>query len=254
MAVAGWLGFAGVGWYRGSAVVAGMAPRVPACSIVAGVGGGVQQWSCWPTIIEPSFNRHQCTHHSYNSSTSTTSSSSNFIRTAKDEQVIRVLFLSFATQHNNDSDDAPPSLNVDNLRDLLLAIGDHPSDTKLSKLIEAVDVDNNGQIEYDEFVAGCESILSNQDTTEDGASVNIDTLIDIFHTLDADGSGDLTKDELSNVLSAAGVALSHDDANEIMNAADVNNDGKISLEEFLALMTDPTKKQYSWRIRSGFRV
>lgn len=117
-----------------------------------------------------------------------------------------------------------------------------------------MDVDNNGQIEYDEFVAGCESILSNQDTTEDDASVNIDTLIDIFHTLDADGSGDLTKDELSNVLSAAGVALSHDDANEIMNAADVNNDGKISLEEFLALMTDPTKKQYSWRIRSGFRV
>ena len=35
----------------------------------------------------------------------------------------------------------PPSLNVDDMRDLLLSIGEHPSETKSSQLIDTIDVD-----------------------------------------------------------------------------------------------------------------
>lgn len=167
--------------------------------------------------------------------------------------MIRDLFLSFATQQDGED---TPSLRVEDLRGLLLAIGDRPSDSKLSRLIEVVDADKNGRIEYDEFVAGCEEILdfSCMECTEEEMALNIDTLVDIFHTLDADGSGDLTLDEISGLLSTASVSLGQEDARDIMNAADANDDGKLCLEEFLRLMTDRSKNKYTWRIRSGFRA
>ena len=115
-----------------------------------------------------------------------------------EEQVVRDLFLSFASYDNTNGDKVlqePPSLNVDDMRDLLLSIGEHPSETKLSQLIDTIDVDKNGKIEYDEFLSGCEAILGGNTSNSEG--VNIDTLIDMFHELDADGSGDLTMDELS---------------------------------------------------------
>ena len=129
-------------------------------------------------------------------STFNNSSSSFFIRTPQDEQVVRDLFLSFASHDNTDGDklQESPSLNVDDMRDLLLSIGEHPSETKLSQLIDTIDVDKNGKIEYDEFLSGCEAILGGNTSNNEGA-INIDTLIGMFHELDADGSGDLTMDE-----------------------------------------------------------
>jgi len=140
---------------------------------------------------------------------------------------------------------------VEDLRDLLLALGHCPSESKLEILMEAVDADGNGITEYHEFLAGCETILS---YTQEEAAFDIDSIIDLFRTLDADGSGDLTVDELSGLLSTAGVPLNEDEVQDIMQAADSNGDGKISLEEFLTFMLDDCHKKFSWRVRSGFRV
>ena len=120
-------------------------------------------------------------------------------------------------------------------------------------MILGIDVDKNGKIEYDEFLSGCEAILGGNNTSNN-EGVHIDTLIGMFRELDADGSGDLTMDELSGLLSTAGVSLNRNEVRDIMSAADVNKDGKICLDEFITLMTDPSKAKYSWRIRSAFRV
>ena len=106
-------------------------------------------------------------------------------------------------------------------------------------MILGIDVDKNGKIEYDEFLSGCEAILGGNNTSSN-EGVNIDTLIGMFRELDADGSGDLTMDELSGLLSTAGVSLNRNEVRDIMSAADVNKDGKICLDEFITLMTDPS--------------
>ena len=176
-----------------------------------------------------------------------------FIRTPQDEKVARDLFLSFAHSHIGEE----PSLNTADLRDLLLAIGDSPSDSKLAELVERIDENGDGVVEYDEFLRGCEATLGGGGDLgggEDAPVVDIDSLVATFRNLDKDGSGDLTIDELAGLISTTGGSLSEATAQEIMDQADSNRDGVISLTEFVDLCTDPNKIKYSWRLRSGFRV
>lgn len=182
----------------------------------------------------------------------TSGNSHSFIRTPKDERVIRDLFLSFSHSHIGEE----PSLNTSDLRDLLLAIGDHPSDSKLAQLIERVDENGDGVVEYNEFLQGCDAILGSDggDSSKEDTPLDIDALVATFRNLDKDGSGDLSIDELAGLISTTGGQLSEATAQEIMEQADQNRDGVISLTEFIDLMTDPTKAKYSWRLRSGFRV
>jgi len=141
------------------------------------------------------------------------------------------------------------------LRDLLLAIGECPSNDKLQQLIQTVDKDGDGIIDYEEFIAGCDAILGGSHSSS-SSGTNEDTLdlIEIFHMLDADGSGDISMEELSNMLSTAGVAISEEDAQEIMDTADRNGDGRIDLEEFLELMTNEKLTSIHLRIATAFRV
>ena len=188
----------------------------------------------------------------YNGHQRLSRNSHSFIRTPKDERVIRDLFLSFSHSHIGEE----PSLNTSDLRDLLLAIGDHPSDSKLAQLIERVDENGDGVVEYNEFLQGCDAILGSDggDSSEEDTPLDIDALVATFRNLDKDGSGDLSIDELAGLISTTGGQLSEATAQEIMEQADQNHDGVISLTEFIDLMTDPNKAKFSWRLRSGFRV
>ena len=197
---------------------------------------------------------HRCYNSSSIISNINSDNKNSFIRTSNDEQVIRDLFLSFATQ--NDDSDTEPSLDVHDLRDLLLAIGECPSNDKLQQLIQTVDKDGDGSIDYEEFIAGCDAILGGSSGNSSSSGTNEDTLdlIEIFHMLDADGSGDISMEELSNMLSTAGVAISEEDSQEIMDTADRNGDGRIDLDEFLDLMTNEKLTSIHMRIKTAFRV
>ncbi|MGP4028110.1 EF-hand domain-containing protein [Actinomadura sp. 3N407] len=57
-----------------------------------------------------------------------------------------------------------------------------------------------------------------------------------FELVDADGDGYISTDELKNLMTALGEEVTGTRAVEVVVAADANRDGKISLEEFAALM------------------
>ncbi|MDL4776955.1 MULTISPECIES: EF-hand domain-containing protein [Thermomonosporaceae] len=57
-----------------------------------------------------------------------------------------------------------------------------------------------------------------------------------FELLDADGDGYLSTAELKNLMRALGQEITDTRAVEVVVAADQNHDGKVSLEEFAALM------------------
>ncbi|MQY08731.1 EF-hand domain-containing protein [Actinomadura macrotermitis] len=59
-----------------------------------------------------------------------------------------------------------------------------------------------------------------------------------FEMLDTDGDGYISPAELKNLMRAFGQEVSDTRAVEIVVQADRNRDGKISLEEFAALMQD----------------
>jgi Ca2+-binding EF-hand superfamily protein len=59
-----------------------------------------------------------------------------------------------------------------------------------------------------------------------------DKLIEAFKEIDSNRDGMIHKEELDKILMELGV--SHKEADDLFKLVDVNSDGKISVEEFLA--------------------
>ena len=55
-----------------------------------------------------------------------------------------------------------------------------------------------------------------------------------FQQMDANGDGYVTKDELKAMLSSLGEPVDDAVVNEMMNVADVDGDGKVDFNEFVA--------------------
>ncbi|WP_242910429.1 EF-hand domain-containing protein [Actinomadura terrae] len=65
---------------------------------------------------------------------------------------------------------------------------------------------------------------------------NADEYRATFELVDVDGDGYISTAELKNLMRALGEGITETRAVEVVVAADRNHDGKISLEEFAALM------------------
>eukprot|EP00884_Botryococcus_braunii_P004030 jgi/Botrbrau1/13628/Bobra.0373s0007.1 len=103
-------------------------------------------------------------------------------------------------------------------------------DADLLSVMEKVDVDKSGQIDYEEFIA---------------ATVNLHKLerehilLEAFKHFDTDSSGSLSTDEIREGLAKFGVTES--EISELVEKYDTNKDGMIDYDEFLALMKDTAK-------------
>lgn len=53
---------------------------------------------------------------------------------------------------------------------------------------------------------------------------------------DQDGSGNISKEELGNVMKALGQNMSLEELTEMINEADLDGDGEVSFEEFVRMM------------------
>jgi calcium-dependent protein kinase len=90
-------------------------------------------------------------------------------------------------------------------------------------------MDNNGFIEYEEFVRAAVS-------KEKFMSDNV--LIFAFRYFDKDNSGEITFDEIEEVFkkNIADKNKVHQGLEQIINEVDINGDGIISFEEFSIVM------------------
>jgi len=96
-----------------------------------------------------------------------------------------------------------------------------PSD--IVKTLENLDTDGSGTIDYDEFIA---ATLSTQ------AYLKREVLWSAFRVFDTDGSGEIDAHELKQVFKDASVAQ----IQNIITEVDTNRDGKVSFDEFCAMM------------------
>ncbi|GJS02682.1 calcium-dependent protein kinase 10-like protein [Tanacetum coccineum] len=148
-------------------------------------------------------------------------------------EVIRDMF----TLMDSDGDG---KVTFDELKAGLKKVGSQLADPEIKLLMDVADVDNNGVLEYGEFVAVTIHLQKME---------NDEHLRRAFMFFDKDGSGYIDLDELEQVLYENGQA-DIDVLNQIMKEVDTDKDGKISFEEFVAMMkagTDWRKasRQYS---------
>ncbi|KAM7463955.1 hypothetical protein LguiA_032076 [Lonicera macranthoides] len=108
------------------------------------------------------------------------------------------------------------------------------AESEVQLLIEAVDTNGKGSLDYGEFVAISLHLKR---------MANDEHLHKAFSYFDKDGNGYIEPDELRNALMEDGADDCTDVANDIFQEVDTDKDGRISYDEFVAMMKTGT----DWR-------
>ncbi|KAG8068371.1 hypothetical protein GUJ93_ZPchr0005g15492 [Zizania palustris] len=113
-------------------------------------------------------------------------------------------------------------------------LGSHLAESEVQMLIEAMDANGRGALDYGEFLAVSLHLQR---------MANDEHLRRAFLFFDKDGNGYIEPEELQQALVEDGAADSMEVVNDILQEVDTDKDGKISYEEFVAMMKTGT----DWR-------
>ena len=126
---------------------------------------------------------------------------------------------------NNDG-----QITQDELKQLLNNIGQKPSDSEIQDMINEIDIDGDGKINFDNFITLMEKKLRDHDNEEE--------LIETFKVFDKDGIGFITFNNLKDVIKNLGLNYSDDEIMEMIKECDLDNDMMINYDEFTKMVLD----------------
>mmetsp|Transcript_41600 Transcript_41600/g.75428 ORF Transcript_41600/g.75428 Transcript_41600/m.75428 type:complete len:511 (-) Transcript_41600:78-1610(-) len=120
-------------------------------------------------------------------------------------------------------------LTVSELKEGLEKAGLREIPPDLQALMEGVDEDGSGAIDYTEFIA---AMLKRKTYVQE------DMCWAAFRVFDKNGDGKITASEISAVLSSGSIedAMGKEAVENMMKEVDTNGDGEIDFEEFMAMM------------------
>lgn len=99
------------------------------------------------------------------------------------------------------------------------------SDGEMQKIMDDIDVDGNGVIDYNEFIAATMNVNKLE---------NEEQLVKAFEHFDTDNSGYITRDELMEALTKYGNV--DENIEQILRDVDKDGDGRIDYGEFRSMM------------------
>lgn len=119
-------------------------------------------------------------------------------------------------------------ITLEELRQIVEELGHTANESELTALMQEMDTDNSGTVDFAEFLAMMARRLMLSDNEEE--------ILQAFKVFDKDGNGVLSTQELTGVLTTLGEKLSHEECEEILALADQNKDGQIDYREFVKLL------------------
>ncbi|CAI0418686.1 unnamed protein product [Linum tenue] len=135
---------------------------------------------------------------------------------------LRGIFRSF--DRNKDG-----SLTQIELASLIRSLGLNPSSDELKALIQRADTNNNGLVEFTEFLA---MVAPGIQTEEEESAYSEEQLKQLFRMFDRDGNGYITAAELAHSMAKLGHKLTAEELTGMIREADTDGDGRISFPEF----------------------
>ncbi|XP_069114939.1 calmodulin-like [Argopecten irradians] len=130
--------------------------------------------------------------------------------------------------------DGNGAITVEELGTVMRSLGQTPTEAELQDMINEVDANENGTLDFSEFLTMMTRQMKDTDSEEE--------LKVAFRAFDKDGNGFISKDELRHVMTNLGERLTEEQADEMIREADIDGDGQVNYEEFLSMMMSKSEK------------
>ncbi|KAL6849764.1 hypothetical protein ACO1O0_009309 [Amphichorda felina] len=124
--------------------------------------------------------------------------------------------------------DGDGQITVTELGTVMKSLGLNPSESELQDMLNEVDADGSGAIDFEEFLVMMARKGAGSDPDKE--------LREAFKVFDRDGTGTISREELKDVMKSLGEDLTEDEIDEMLKLADKDGDGTIDYEEFAEIM------------------
>ena len=120
------------------------------------------------------------------------------------------------------------AITLEELGTVMRSLGSHPTERELQDMINEVDTDKNGTIEFPEFLTMMVRKMKDSDGEEEARAT--------FRLFGKDGNGFISAAEFRHVVRALDEKLTDEEVHEIIQEVDFDNNGQVSYDEFIKLM------------------
>ncbi|CAH0563823.1 unnamed protein product [Brassicogethes aeneus] len=112
---------------------------------------------------------------------------------------------------------------------VMRSLGQRPTETELRDMLNEVDQDGNGTIEFNEFLQMMSKKMKDADGEEE--------LKEAFRVFDKNNDGLISSIELRHVMTSLGERLTEEEVDDMIKEADLDGDGQVNYEEFVSILT-----------------
>jgi len=128
--------------------------------------------------------------------------------------------------------DKAGAISVGTVNTILKMMGMHVSSVALEEIIEEIDEDGSGELEFAEFVQLAAKFLIEEDEEEMKYELK-----EAFRLYDKQGNGYITTGTLKEILREIDATLNEYNLDQIVDEVDEDGSGTIDFDEFMAMMT-----------------
>lgn len=115
---------------------------------------------------------------------------------------------------------------------ILRTMGQTFEERDLKDIIEEIDSDGSGELEFDEFLTLAARFLVEEDT-----EAMQEELREAFRLYDKEGNGYINVSDLREILRALEDNMSEDELDEMIAEIDTDGSGTVDFDEFMEVMT-----------------
>jgi Ca2+-binding protein (EF-Hand superfamily) len=124
--------------------------------------------------------------------------------------------------------DGSGTIDAKELKVAMRALGFEPKKEEIRKMIADIDKSGDGQINFEEFLAMMTVKMGQRDSREE--------MIKAFRLFDDDETGRISFQNLKRVANDLGENLTDEELQEMIDEADREGTGEVSLEDFMRIM------------------
>eukprot|EP00658_Telonema_sp_P-2_P080046 TRINITY_DN788_c0_g1_i10.p1 TRINITY_DN788_c0_g1~~TRINITY_DN788_c0_g1_i10.p1 ORF type:complete len:159 (+),score=83.41 TRINITY_DN788_c0_g1_i10:169-645(+) len=120
------------------------------------------------------------------------------------------------------------AIDIRELKAAMRALGFQVKKEELRKLVQDIDIDGNGEIDFQEFLEMMTGKMGEKDSRED--------IEKVFKLFDDDSTGKISFRNLRRVAEELGEDVTDQELSDMITTADRDGDGEVNADEFYRVM------------------